>query len=263
MKKYDLEDTTFIIPLRIDTIDRLENLLFCTNHLLKYFNTKILILEADTRNRNILNKMLNKKITYVFREDKDPIFFRTSYINKIVQATQTPYIAIWDADVIAPVEQIISSIDLLRKDEADFVYPYKGLLLDVPTCIKNIYSKKENIHVLNKFSSGFHFMYGQNAVGGGFFTNRLKYIEAGMENENFYGWGLEDGERFVRWHKLGYRISRVEGSLFHLFHERGMNSSVHSEAQSYFKTKEKVRITNMSKTLLLEEIQSWPQVKPL
>ncbi len=32
-------------------------------------------------------------------------------------------------------------------------------------------------------------------------------LEAGMENEHFYGWGPEDMERAMRWNTLGYRIN--------------------------------------------------------
>ena len=44
-----------------------------------------------------------------------------------------------------------------------------------------------------------------------------------MENEDFYGWGLEDGERHYRWLSFGYRIYRSEGCLFHLSHPRDQN----------------------------------------
>jgi predicted glycosyltransferase involved in capsule biosynthesis len=105
-------------------------------------------------------------------------------------------------------------------------------------------------------------MYGVNAVGGAFFVNRSKYIEAGLENENFYGWGLEDGERFVRWNKLGYKVQRVNGVLFHLSHERGLNSIIHSPIQSTVKRMEKTRILNMPKSLLRDEVSSWSKATP-
>ena len=49
----------------------------------------------------------------------------------------------------------------------------------------------------------------QWSVGGAFLVNRVSYMEAGMENERFYGWGPEDVERVVRWDTLGYQISLV------------------------------------------------------
>lgn len=74
-------------------------------------------------------------------------------------------------------------------------------------------------------------MYSPNPVGGGFLAKRKAYMEAGMENERFYGWGREDGERINRWKILKYRYVRVPGPLFHLTPERGLNSRFHSSKQ--------------------------------
>jgi len=257
MVKYDLTDLTFIIPLRIDSIDRLENLLLTTNFLLKHFNTNIIVWEADNRNRMILPKLLSPKINYIFYEDFDPIFYRTKFINTIVKTIKTPHIAIWDADVIAPKKQIISCIELLRSGKIDFAYPYKEKLLNVPICVKNIFVKKKDISILERLSDGFHVMYGPRPVGGGFLANRLKYMEAGMENENYYGWGIEDGERASRWQRLNYNIWQVDGAIYHLYHSRGLNSNFHTNDQNYIKKKELHRIRTMPQVLLKKEVASW------
>lgn len=49
-------------------------------------------------------------------------------------------------------------------------------------------------------------------------------MRTGGENEYFYGWGMEDMERVKRMEILGLPVSRVDGSLFHLFHYRNENS---------------------------------------
>ncbi len=260
MTKFDLTDLTFIIPLRVDSIDRLENLLCCTQYILDNFLTQIVVWEADARNAKILPRLLHPDIQHLFHEDNDPIFYRTRYINSIVSTIKTPYVAVWDADVIAPKEQVIRSIELLRENNADFVYPYKDILLNVPPCVKKIYFKSEDIAVLQRFSSGFYPMYGPKAIGGGFIVNRSKYIEAGMENENYYGWGLEDGERYHRWKRLGYKIEHVDGVMYHLDHSRGGNSTFHANDQRYIKTKEQFRIRNISPELLRKEVSEWHKI---
>ena len=161
MKKHNLLDTTFIIPVRIDTIDRLENLIACTKHILKSFNTNIIVIDGDMRNKKILKYLLNKKIQYIYCEDSDNVFYRTYYINKVVSKIQSTYLAIWDTDIIAPIEQIIESVNVLRHGNADFVLPYNGFALNVPICVKNIYFRhNSNIRILEKFKEGMHFMYG-------------------------------------------------------------------------------------------------------
>lgn len=63
-------------------------------------------------------------------------------------------------------------------------------------------------------------------ASGTVFAQTEKYLQAGMENEDFYGWGLEDGERHYRWLSFGYRIYRSEGCLFHLSHPMGSKRDV-------------------------------------
>ena len=71
-------------------------------------------------------------------------------------------------------------------------------------------------------------LYPPNPVGGAFFANREAYIKSGIEREQFYGWGMEDGERFSRWTIQQQTMDRVDGPLFHLSHARGVNSSISS-----------------------------------
>lgn len=87
-----------------------------------------------------------------------------------------------------------------------------------------------------------HAPYGTDMRGGAFLANREAYIKAGMENENFYGWGPEDWERIERWKNLGYRIKTIDGVLFHLTHPRDMNGKHNSEGQRKITTQEKDKI---------------------
>ena len=47
------------------------------------------------------------------------------------------------------------------------------------------------------------------------------YVQAGGENEHFYGWGPEDLERVKRMEILGYSVTRIKGDLYHLYHLEG------------------------------------------
>jgi predicted glycosyltransferase involved in capsule biosynthesis len=93
-------------------------------------------------------------------------------------------------------------------------------------------------------------MYPPNPLGGAFLANLKAYKESGLENENFYGWGLEDGERYYRWENLGYKIQRVPGPLFHLSHGRGINSTFHNGDQQLLKRKEIIGIRRKKGTSL-------------
>ncbi len=66
------------------------------------------------------------------------------------------------------------------------------------------------------------------AVGGVVMVRTENYLLAAIENEQFYGWGLEDGERHYRWLSFDFTIYRGEGCLFHLWHPRDSNGSFRS-----------------------------------
>lgn len=256
MDRFDLKDLTFIIPIRLDTIDRIFNLQMVTECLLDNFETNIHILESGAFNNKILNKLLSDKIQYTFVEDLDDIFYRTYFINKMTKACKTPYIAVWDSDVISRPEQIINALDLLRKNEADFVYPYEFKFLDTSKEISELYFKTKDFSVLEKNKGKMKEMYAPLPVGGAFMARTESYIKSGIENTKFYGWGVEDGERIFRWKVLDYKVKRINGPLYHFTHDRGINS-INTIEQSEDKKLLLANVANNSKERLLEEVKTW------
>lgn len=231
-------DNTFLIPIRVDSHVRIENILLVTQFLVANFDTNIKVLECAPYNNGLLEKVLHKTIFYSFQEDNDPVFYRTRYINQMVRTVNTPYVAIWDADVITPVDQIVRALELLRTGEADFVYPYEEQFLDTSFILRKLFMQERKIEILEQNIKKMKAGYIPDPVGGGFFANLRVYNEVGFENENFYGWGPEDIERFHRWKNLGYQVKRVSGPLFHLSHGRGINSSYRNSDQYYMNLKE-------------------------
>ena len=102
-------DISFLIIVRLDSIERIENTLIVTEFLNSNFQAPIFVLECAPFNNGLLEKLLAKNIQYTFLEDYDPILFRTRFLNKMTQSVETPYVAVWDTDIIVPVEQIIKS----------------------------------------------------------------------------------------------------------------------------------------------------------
>jgi predicted glycosyltransferase involved in capsule biosynthesis len=257
MEKSDLTDVTFIIPLRIDTVDRLENTLVILDFLLGSFHTRIKILEASRRNTGILQQLLPGEVDYRFVEDLDAVFHRTKYINTLAATCETTYISLWDTDVIIPSGQIEETMKRLREEKADFVTPFQDRFLDTSDILRDLYIQSGDIGLLEKQQGKMKALYTPNPVGGVFFAHRQAYVDAGMENERFYGWGREDGDRANRWKILGYRHQHVPGPLFHLSHERGLNSAFHSSSQNNKKMAELQKSLVMSKKELKREIKSW------
>lgn len=237
-QKLDLLDFSFIIIVRLDSISRLENTLLTIEYLNKNLKTKISLLECAPYNNQIFERLLNKVVEYSFIIDVDYILHRTKYINMMVKKVNTKYIAVWDTDVLIKIKQIEMAANLLRNGVADFVYPYDNRFLDTSTILRKLYIKQKKIEFLESNASKMKLMYQPVPVGGAFFANITAYKSSGLENEQFYGWGLEDGERYYRWENQGYKILRVPGPLFHLTHDKGINSTFHNPDQHNIKRKE-------------------------
>jgi hypothetical protein len=229
--KTELRDMTFIIPIRVDSMVRLENLILTVDCIQENFNTHIIVLEAATYNNGVIQALL-KDIIYKFVEDKDPVFHKTKYLNMMAKTVKTYFIAIWDVDVILEKRQIEDSIQQLREGNYDVAYPYNGNYMDTSSILRNHYWIHRDIEFLKKHKEKMKSLYSVEgvigAVGGAVFTKTKKYLHSGMDNEAFYGWGLEDGERHYRWLELGYKIYRNKGCLFHLSHPRDLNGMFRS-----------------------------------
>lgn len=231
MEKTNLMDVDFIIPIRIDTIDRIENLMATINHISNHFHTNIYILEASKYNNHVLENMLSKEIAYSFYEDWDPIFHRTKYLNILAKKGISKYIAIWDADIIISIKQIIDAVTRLRNNAVDVAFPYDGHFYDTTEIIRSIYFEQYDFSVLCENTDKMPLPYGTNMGGGAIIISRDKYNEAGGEDETFYGWGPEDWNRIEKWKALNYRIDKVKGPLYHLSHPRDINGMIHSDWQ--------------------------------
>lgn len=221
--KYKCKDVAFLLICRFDSIDRLENALMVVDFLIRELDTNVYLGEYSSFDNGIFRKIMPKGVIYTFCQDENPIFHRTRHLNSMIREVKEQYVAIWDVDVVVPVEQIIKSIEMLRKGTA-FVYPYKRYFYDTTMEIRKNFYKNRNIDTLLQNTAFMFELYPPNPVGGAFFADRMAYIDSGLENEHFYGWGVEDGERFTRWTMQHRKVDRVDGPLFHLSHARGVNS---------------------------------------
>ena len=238
----DMRDLTVLIPVRIESLARLENLLAVVGYLGENFDLGVMVLEASARNSNILPRLLPASVDYTFVQDDDPVFYRTRYINRMALAARTEYLAVWDADVVFPVSQVCSALEMLRSGKADFAYPYDGVFLDTSELIRQMFLETGDVGMLGELRPYMTSPYGSEMRGGAFLANRQAYIASGMENERFYGWSPEDWERYERWANLGLRVEAVDGVLFHLTHPRDMNGRYNSDGQMKVTVTEKDRI---------------------
>lgn len=256
MDKTDLKDVSFLIPIRVDSNERFENIHWIIEFIKEYFTTTIIVLEAD-KDEFVQSLLIDKKL---FIKDHDPIFHRTRYLNQMIRHSTTNFIAVWDADVLTNSKQIIEAVTILRKEKTEVVFPYDGHFYEVPHIIRNIYKEKKDFNILEKNWEKFLLYYWTHFFGGAFIINRKAYIDSGMENENFYGWGPEDEERVKRWEILGYKIERTNGPMFHFDHPR-KNSWFASKELQIQNRKELIKVCQMNRNQLSSYVKSFEWCK--
>jgi len=247
--KYDLGDVTFVIPVRIDSEERHSNLDALLKVLIREFNSHIIILEGDK------NKLFNNKqigFDYHFVYDDNPIFHRTKYINQLINISKTPIVAIWDIDAIGIPLQIVDAVEQIRNENAVMAFPYDGRFYNVNPMISRQFLQTLEYEAFTENIAQMHLMHGYYSVGGAYIIHKEKYLQAGGENENFYGWGPEDAERVRRMEIFGLPVYNSAGFLFHLWHSRSCwFANIETEMQN---RKEFVRICGNTKLQLKENL---------
>ena len=228
----DLKNCTFIIPIRIESEDRMRNVVTVLAYLLKNFDTKVIVKEVDVESvyedqvlpqiEDFLGDNINN-LTHVFEKSDDPVFYRMKILNEMIDMADTNVIANYDCDVLFKKETYVESVKMIM-DGFDLVYPYgfgnyqKQVFID-DDGVSEFINEDFDFEVLDKKSRMYDAQYGHVQ-----FVNRKSYILAGMENENFRGSSPEDKERFYRFDKMGYSVGRIDDIVYHLEHSRGANS---------------------------------------
>lgn len=267
--KNDLSKATFIIPVRIESQDRLRNVITCLCYLLQKFDTNIILKEVDEKSiyeelvlpqiEDFLEDSI-KNIKHIFEYSTEPLFHRQKVLNEMIIESNTEIVINYDCDVILPVSSYVDSYNAILDNTYDIVYPYgQGMyqrrVNATDEVITDFISNDGDFKVLDDNSDQHTSDYGWAQ-----FFNRKVYIEGGMENENFRAYAPEDLERFYRFNTLGYNIGRINDTVYHLEHSRGENSwfnNPHMESN----TMEWQKIKGMDKEQLIEYYSSQEYLK--
>ena len=241
---------SFLIPLQIDSIDRLINLKISTNYIKHHYpDSEIIISELDTESK-IGSTFIN--CTHIFSKTND-FFNKQKAFNIAAKNSTKDIIALYDADVIADINAINKSIDMLNSDTVDIVWPYNGKFYDVPKQLHSVIEKDKSI---KNIQLNFCTLFSAQSVGGAVFLKKHVFFEGGGGNENFKGAGWEDNEIYDRFTRLGYRRAKLDTYLLHLNHER-KDTSYNYNPYGKENQNEYVRIRDMNKEELLKEISTW------
>lgn len=264
--KIDLSDATFIIPIQIESEDRLRNVITSTCFLLSNFDAKIIIKELD-RESIFAEKALPQieefcgdisNLTHIFEQSTSDSFHRQRVLNDMIMEATTKVVVNYDCDIILPIESYVKSYQIIFDNELDVVYPYGDGDYQVQVfaddeIVTNFLVNDFDFKYLEEKSKIYDAKYGFCQ-----FFNRQVYIEGGMENENFVAYAPEDVERYYRYVTLGYRVGRLPSFVYHLEHKRTHNSWFNNPMmQSNSSEWEKIKTMNKSELIEYYENQEY------
>lgn len=223
-------DLTFLIPTKIETEDRLKNIIASVSYLLHHTRAKVIVKEVSNRSifkfralPEIKKYVPIDRLTYLYEETQEPLFCKSRVLNDLIVASDTSVVANYDADCILPKESYGQAYDLIMLDKADVVYPYQcGIYQWRANFSMPIY--EEFVKTLKTSTLDKNKTLHNSTIGWCQFINRKKYIDSYMMNENFISWGCEDDEFYFRMSTLGNRILRLNNYAYHLEHDRTYNS---------------------------------------
>lgn len=251
-EKINLTDVTFTIPVMMDHTDRKQNLDLGLCYLQKDFNTNIIIGEQGKEPPKF--DYTAKWCRYHWFKDMKE-FHRTKMLNDMALMAETEIIVNWDVDIILPPMQILLAAERLRSG-VSCVYPYDGRFarMDRLKWFKRL-EKALDIGIVGNQELFMRNV--RESVGGVVMWRKEAFIDFGMENEYMISYAPEDVERWERMHKLNVNVQRIDGTLYHVDHFKGKDSS---NINPFFPANkaELHKMRAMSKEQLIAYVDSWP-----
>ena len=220
--KIPFKDVTFIIPMKIDSKDRMDNFSIIYSYLAREFDTNIMVYECDSESK--LASVIKDDVTFIFERNDSSTVHRTRYLNFMLNQVTTPVTVNYDTDVLLDPQSYVDARTAVL-GQFDLVYPYghgsfqhmigstgrDKLATGIP-----LSDLKDEDFVRKNYLSAF---------GHCQFFKTEAYKKYGWENENFISYGPEDVERYNRFKKLSAGVAHLTDKLvYHIEHFRGLNS---------------------------------------
>lgn len=236
-----MKDLTFLLPCRIETEDRLRNVITSTSYLLKNFpESKVILKEVD--NKSVFDEYAlpqikkyvgsTDQLTHIFEESDEKFFHKTRILNDLLVASDTNIVYNHDVDVVLPRDSYEMAHHSIVNEGSDAVYPFGcGIYQWAVTYSDDLMDKFLSSHDGTNFD--FDVIQSScvripSSIGWGQMITKAAEISCGMWNEEFISWGAEDCEFYYRLNLFGFKVGRVIDDIYHFEHGRTFNSHYHN-----------------------------------
>ena len=194
-----MSQVDFIFPYRYDSEERKNNLYTSLSYYKKHFPNSNFIISEQGVNQTV-NVNGND---YIFLKKELP-HNQSKSINAGTKLSNKKIICVIDVDIILlNYMNIYEATKEIFKDNIDYCLPYNECV-DLPTF-------------------EYRRPWGKECIGGIFVIDRNKFIESGMNDESFEGWGREDDARHEKLINLEIRFKRKYGYIIHMEHPMQVN----------------------------------------
>lgn len=227
-----MKDLSFIIPIRVDTEDRIENCLTVLRFIQLHFTeSEVLLMEQDSEPHT---SKIVESFPWVRRnfEINQGRFSKSRAVNEGVALSTRPLICVCDTDILLHPDAIRQSCKILRQDRGRVVIPHNRIFVDVSGALKVEISNSLD---MDKYGKVRRFSDApvtsdnttRDCSGGIFLAEKKVLLLSGGLNKKMVSYGWEDTEFIRRLDKLGqYTFMLPQYNLVHLDHRRGTDSRV-------------------------------------
>jgi len=227
-----MEDLTFIIPIRVDTQDRIDNCMTILRFLQRHFpQSEVLLMEQDAESRTdrVIEAFPSVRRDFVCNPDR---FSKSVAVNTGIALATRGLICMCDTDILLHPDAIRRAATLLRKRRKRVVIPHNRMFLDVSGELKAEISGSLDLEKYGKVRCFADAPVRPDLVlrennGGIFIADKEVLVLEGGLNKKMISYGWEDTEFSRRLDKLGYYTFMLpEFNLVHLDHRRGPDSQI-------------------------------------
>jgi hypothetical protein len=266
-------EATFVTHVRVDSLDRLNNLQLILNFYSRFFpNSKFILIEDGAEHDKRFDGLQYPRRTSFYFLKNSGVYHRTKALNYGMFKATTSCVVSLDTDCIIDPKSLQACFNNISKQQASLAWPCNGYFIDTSRVFINanehdcsqIYSLcyDEFIQIKNptvgQITSAFSIRCTPDShisKGGIVVFDTEIFTALGGYNEKFIGWGAEDDEidtRYKMFQQPTYRDAK--GVCFHIEH-RG--ATRHSNPFYRQNCLESDKVGMMSLTELQYYISTW------